>query len=86
MTKTEFVAELAKETGAGKSDAERMLNAVLETIQKTIQKGESVQFTGFGTFEVQEEERTYRVGPIRKATQKIPVFKAGKKLRDAAAN
>jgi DNA-binding protein HU-beta len=54
MTKPEFIAEVAKVAETTKIDAEKVINAMLETVQETLAKGDSIQFVGFGTFEVKE--------------------------------
>ena len=90
MTKTEFVGKIAEKTGSTKADAEKAVNAFLETITETLQAGDKVAFTGFGSFEVIEraarEGRNPQTGEKMqfKAT-KAPKFKAGKGLKDAVA-
>ena len=54
MTKPEFIAEVAKVAETTKVDAEKVVNAMLDTVQDTLAKGDSIQFVGFGTFEVKE--------------------------------
>ena len=52
MTKNELIGEIAAKSGLSKADANRVLNAVTETIAEALKKGESVPLIGFGTFEV----------------------------------
>jgi DNA-binding protein HU-beta len=64
------------------------LNAVLETIQGALAKGDSIGLIGFGTFEVRtraaRDGRNPQTGaPIKIDAKKVPAFKAGKKLKDA---
>jgi DNA-binding protein HU-beta len=90
MTKSEFVGKLAEKTGLTKADAEKAVNAFLETVSETLKSGDKVTFTGFGSFEVNEraarEGRNPQTGEAMqiKAT-KAPKFKAGKGLKDAVA-
>jgi DNA-binding protein HU-beta len=90
MTKTEFVGKIAEKTGATKADAEKSVNAFLETVTETLKSGDKVIFTGFGSFEVTDraarEGRNPQTGEAMqiKAT-KVPKFKAGKGLKDAVA-
>ena len=90
MTKSEFVVKLADKTGLTKADAEKAVNAFLETVTETLKSGDKVAFTGFGSFEVTEraarEGRNPQTGEAMqiKAT-KAPKFKAGKGLKDAVA-
>ena len=80
MNKTELIAAVAEKADLSKKDAEAAITAA----------GEKVQLVGFGSFEV--KTRAARVGrnpktgeeiPISEA--RLPVFKAGKALKDAVA-
>ena len=91
MTKSEFVAKMAETTGLTKVDAEKAVNAFLETVTDALKSGEKVTFSGFGTFEVVDraakEGRNPRTGEtIQIAATRLPKFKAGKSLKDAVAN
>jgi DNA-binding protein HU-beta len=91
MTKPEFIAEVAKVAETTKIDAEKVINAMLETVQETLAKGDSIQFVGFGTFEVKERAAREGINPrtkekIQIAAKKAPAFKAGKKFKDAVAS
>jgi len=89
MNKAELVAEVAKKTGFTKKDAEAAINAFLETVEKSLVKGEKVQLIGFGTFETRKRKAREGRNPrkpeetIKIAASKAPVFKAGKALKDA---
>jgi len=54
MTKTDVVEEIAERTQLTKADSERALEAFLGTISTALSRGQSVQITGFGTFEVRD--------------------------------
>ena len=91
MTKSEFIAKVAKKTELTKIDTEKTLNAVLDTIRDTLAAGDSIQFVGFGTFEAKERSAREGINPrtkekIQIAAKKTPGFKAGKPLKDAVAN
>ena len=71
-----------------KSQAQRVIEAVLDTITKTMARGEDVAITGFGTFRV--AKRAAREGRNPKTGEKIhiaasikPKFRAGKALKEA---
>jgi DNA-binding protein HU-beta len=88
MTKPELIAQVAAAAETTKAEAERIINASLETIQNTLAKGESVQFIGFGNFEVKERAARTGINPRTKAAIKIEAkkavtFKPGKKLKDS---
>ena len=88
MNKSEFIQAMAEKSGLTVKDATTALNATLEVIQESLQKGESVSLVGFGTFEV--KERAARTGrnpqtkqPIEIPASKALSFKAGKPLKEA---
>ena len=90
MNKTELIAAVAEKTGLSKKDTEAAVNAMLLTITETLKAEEKVQLVGFGSFEV--KKRAARVGRNPKTNDTIeipasvvPVFKAGKALKDAVA-
>lgn len=87
MNKGELVTELAKKTELSRKDAEKALNAFVDTVSDSLAKGDKIQLIGFGTFEVKNRParvaRNPRTGEeIKIAASKAPVFKAGKGLKD----
>lgn len=87
MNKKELVNIMAEKSQLNKKDAESALKAMLEAVSESLEKGESVQLIGFGTFaakEVKERKgRNPRTGEeftIEKSVR--PVFKAGKPLKE----
>ena len=87
MNKSELINALAEKTLFSKKDAEKALNAFVETINGALAKGEKVQLIGFGTFDVKKRPartaRNPRTGAeIKIAASKAPSFKAGKALKD----
>ena len=90
MNKTELIAEVANKAGLSRKDAEKALGAVVETITEAVVKGDKVQLVGFGSFETkQREARTGRNSKTKETIEipatRVPVFKAGKALKDAVA-
>ncbi len=88
MNKTDFINAVSEKASFTKKDSEKALNAVLEVIKDTLVAGDKVQLVGFGSFEV--KQRAARTGhnprtgePIEIAATKLPVFKAGKALKEA---
>ena len=87
MNKTELIATVAEKSGITKKDAERVINATFETVAAELKKGEKVQISGFGIFEVKEREARVGRNPRTKETiqipaSKVPAFKASKTLKD----
>ena len=90
MNKTELIAEVANKAGLSRKDAEKALGAVVETITEAVVKGDKVQLVGFGSFETKQREARTGRNPKTKETieipaTRVPVFKAGKSLKDAVA-
>lgn len=88
MTKTEWIAAVAEQTGTAKKDVEKILNASLDAVTAALVKGDKVQLNGFGIFELKEREartgRNPRTGePMEIAASKVPSFKASKTMKDA---
>ena len=86
MNKEELVQDIAKKTKVTQKDAAEVLNALVDTVQKTVAKGEKVTLVGFGTFE--SRKRAARTGrnpqtgaEIKIAAKTVPVFSAGKKFK-----
>ena len=87
MNKTELVAVVAEKSGLTKKDAERVVSATFDIITAQLQKGEKVQISGFGIFEVKEREARVGRNPRTKEAieipaSKAPAFKASKALKD----
>lgn len=87
MNKGELVEKVVKTTGLVKADVAKTLNAILDTVSKTLKKGDNVTITGFGTFSVTKAKarkgRNPRTGEtIKIKARKTPKFKAGKGLKD----
>ncbi len=88
MNKAELIAEVAEKTGLSKKDCERAVKAMLQTISETIETGEKVQLVGFGVFDVKMREARIGRNPktkeeIQIPASRVPVFKAGKALKDS---
>ena len=90
MNKTELIAAVAEKAGLTKKDAERVVNATFETITDCLVKGDKVQLSGFGIFEVKAREARVGRNPRTKETieipaTRLPAFKASKTLKDSVA-
>ncbi|NWJ52949.1 MAG: integration host factor subunit beta [Bacteroidetes bacterium] len=83
MTKAEIVAEIANKTGIEKVAVQATVEAFMETVKKSLEKGDNVYLRGFGSFTIKERaEKTGR--NISKNTtiiipaHNIPAFKPAK--------
>ena len=87
MNKSELIVALAEKAAISKKDAEKVLNAFVDSVSGSLAKGEKVQLIGFGTFDVKKRPartaRNPRTGAeIKIAASMTPSFKAGKALKD----
>ena len=87
MNKAELITSMAEKSQLTKKDAETALKAFIDSVQEALENGEKVQLVGFGTFETRERAAREGRNPRTKETisipaSTVPVFKAGKGLKD----
>ncbi len=88
MNKSELIALMADHSKGSKADAERSLNLVIDSVIKALKKGNDINLVGFGSFHIRKREaregRNPKTGQkMRIAAYKQPVFRAGKKMKEA---
>lgn len=89
MNKAEFTSLIAERIGQPKKQAELMLESFVDIIIETLQAGNEVTLTGFGTFSARQRAAREGVNP-QNPSQRIHIpattvakFKAGKRLKDS---
>jgi DNA-binding protein HU-beta len=87
LSRSDLIEAIAEQSGLSKVDVERALAATLEVISTALSRGQSVQITGFGTFDTRKragrKARNPRTGEeVHVPAARIPVFRAGKALKD----
>lgn len=85
---SEFAVAYAKKLGKTQKEAKEEVKAVLDIIQEEVGKGNTVNFIGFGKFEVRERSARKGRNPqtgkeIKIKASKAPAFKAGAKFKEA---
>lgn len=90
MTKQELIERMADKTGLTKKDCGTALDGFLSTVTEALQAREDVKLVGFGSFEVKLRAARTACNPQTKEpveipAHPIPVFKAGKLLKDSVA-
>jgi DNA-binding protein HU-beta len=88
MTKPGLVARMAQKAELTKRQAEKVVEAFLESIQTALSRGEPVTVVGFGRFSVLARAARKGCNPrtgqeIVIPARKTPKFSAGKGLREA---
>jgi len=90
MNKADLVTSISEKSKMSKKDSEKVLNALMDSIEEALKKGDKVQLVGFGSFEVRQRAARKGRNPQTKAeitipASKAPVFKVGKALKDAVS-
>jgi DNA-binding protein HU-beta len=90
VNKASLVSEVVKRTDVARSEASRVVDAVIHVIREQVTRGQRVVLSGFGTFErVRRNPRTGRNPHTREAVRiparNAPVFKPGAGFREAVA-
>ncbi len=89
MNKYALISAVAEKMEISKKDASEILDCYLDTITEALKTGDKVQLVGFGSFEVRQRAAREGRNPqkpnetIAIPASKVPVFKAGKILKDA---
>jgi len=88
MTKEEMIAMMAKDSGITKKQATQALESFMVNVTGQLKKGKKVAFSGFGTFSISKRKARAGRNPQTGATiqipaSKVPVFRAGKRLKEA---
>ena len=87
MVKSELVAKLAAENPTlSKSDVERVVNAMFDTMMEQLASGGRVELRGFGAFSVRQRDarvgRNPRSGePVPVKAKGVPFFRLGRGLK-----
>lgn len=88
MKKADFVQLVAQKSGLTKKDASMVIDAITDSIQEALVKGDGVSFIGFGSFTTIEKAAREGKVPGTNKTYKTPAtkavkFKVGKTLKEA---
>ena len=87
MNKTELVASVAEKAGFTKKDAEKAVNAFIDSVREEVASKKKVQIIGFGTFDYKKRAARKGKNPqtgaeINIPASTVPVFKAGKGFKE----
>jgi DNA-binding protein HU-beta len=87
MNKQELIAKIAKDTGSSKAGAAAAVDSLIDGITRSLKKGDSITFVGFGTFKTALRKARTARNPQTGAAIKIPKrrvvrFSAGKALKE----
>jgi DNA-binding protein HU-beta len=90
MNKSQLIDALASDSGLSKADAGRALESFVDTVSKTLKKGDEVNITGFGKFSVVKRAARQGVNPrtgerVKIKASKAPKFSAGASLKQVVS-
>ena len=88
MNKSGLIKTIASKAELSQKDAGKALDAFISSITEALKEGDTVQLTGFGSFEVKIRAERKGKNPATGETitipaAKVPAFKPGKGLKDA---
>lgn len=76
MTKNEVIAQLADALTMPKAQVKRVVDTLVDTVSKTLVRGEKVQIHGLGTFEVKHRKAREGRNPQTNSKITIPAHNA----------
>ena len=87
MNKSELINSLSEETQFSKKDVSRVLESFSRIVQRTLKKGDRLQWAGFGTFWISRRPARKGINPSTKESIDLPAinvprFKPGKTLKE----
>ena len=90
MNKKELLETILRDKGLShftKKDAEHFLNTFIDTVRKTVKKGDDVSLIGFGTFSRVKRNARTGINPstgeqIKIKARTLPKFRPGKAWKD----
>lgn len=90
MNKSQLVEAVAADSGLSKADSQRAVESFVDTVGKTLKKGDEVVITGFGKFSVVKRAARQGVNPrtgekVKIKASKAPKFTAGATLKQTVS-
>ncbi len=90
MNKADLVKAVAGKTKMSQKDTSKAIEATMAVIKDALESHQKVQVIGFGSFEVQDRKARTGSNPATGAkisipAKSVPVFKAGKGLKQAVS-
>jgi DNA-binding protein HU-beta len=90
MNKSQLIEAVASDSGLTRTDSARVIESLLDTVTRTLRKGDEVNITGFGKFSVVKRAARQGVNPrtgerVKIKASKAPKFSAGASLKQAVS-
>src|SRR5579862_1469911 len=91
MTKADLIEEVARVVEMTRKEAEVIVDAIFDSIVKSLRGGDKIEIRGFGSFRTRQRQprvgRNPKTGTrVEVPAKKIPYFKPSKELKDIVNN
>jgi DNA-binding protein HU-beta len=89
MNRQEVITAVMRESGLNRGDADRAIQAFLDTVTEELKRGGDVSLPGFGKFTTQQRAARSGVNPRKPSERvhipeaRVPKFTAGSSLKAA---
>jgi integration host factor subunit beta len=85
MTRDELIERVARRTKMSRPQAETLVCAIFDSMERSLRQGERIEIRGFGTFQVRSykgyQGRNPKTGtPVEVPAKRLPFFKVSKNL------
>ncbi|MGA2320195.1 MAG: HU family DNA-binding protein [Solirubrobacteraceae bacterium] len=90
MNKSQLIEAVASDSGLSKADSSRAIESLIDTVGRTLKKGDEVSITGFGKFSVVKRAARKGVNPrtgerVTIKASKAPKFSPGATLKQTVS-
>jgi DNA-binding protein HU-beta len=90
VNKSQLVEEISAKTRLSTAEVARVVDAFINTVSRSVVRGDKVVLSGFGTFHRKPRARRtarniWAGEPVAVKATNVPAFKPGKPFRDAVA-
>ncbi len=87
MTKAELIEEVSRVVEMTRKDSEVIVEAIFDSIVKSLRSGDKIEIRGFGSFRTRQRQprvgRNPKTGTrVEVPSKRIPYFKPSKELKD----
>ena len=87
MTKAELIDEVSRVVELTRKESEVIVEAVFESIVRSLRTGDKIEIRGFGSFRTRERQARVGRNPktgvrVEVPAKRIPYFKPSKELKD----
>jgi len=91
MTKAELIEEVSRVVEMTRKDSEVIVEAIFDSIVKSLRSGDKIEIRGFGSFRTRQRQprvgRNPKTGTrVEVPSKRIPYFKPSKELKDLVNN